>query len=401
GTSNVNTANNQKGNRTGQKPTCYECGSQGHFKKDFLKFKNNIRGTQGGNATAPAKVYAVGRAWTKPDSNVVTGTFLLNNRYASILFDTGANRSFMSTAFSSQIAITSTTLDHYYDVELADERIIGLNSILRGCKLNFLNHPLNIDLMPVELGSFDAIIGLVGYYRRFIEGFSKIAKTMTKLTQKGVKFDWGEKQEAAFQLSKQKLCSAPILALPERSEDFVVYCDASHKGLGALLMQREQRHYLYGTKCMVFTDHKSLQHILDQRELNMRQHRWLELLSDYDCEIRYHPKKENVVADALSRNEQIKPIRVRALVMTISLELPKQNLNAQTEARKLENIKNKDIKQRMKGAHDRQKSYADLKCKSMEFQIGDMVMLKVSPWKGVVRFGKQGKLNPRYFRPFK
>ncbi|GJW32790.1 putative reverse transcriptase domain-containing protein [Tanacetum coccineum] len=204
----------------------------------------------------------------------------------------------------------------------------------------------------------------------------KIAKPMTKLTQKKVKFEWGDKQEAAFQLLKQKLCSAPILALPEGSEDFIAYCDASKKGLGAVLMQREKvisyasrqlkiheknytthdlelgavvfalkiwRHYLYGTKCTVFTDHKSLQHILDQKELNMRQRRWLELLSDYDCDIRYHPGKANVVADALSRKEREPPLRVRALVMTISLDLPKQILNAQTEARKPENIKNEDV----------------------------------------------------------
>ncbi|GJT92918.1 putative nucleotidyltransferase, ribonuclease H [Tanacetum coccineum] len=225
---------------------------------------------------------------------------------------------------------------------------------------------------PTEIRQF---LGLAGYYRRFIEGFSKIAKTMTKLTQKGVKFDWGDKQEAAFQLLKQKLCSAPILALPEGSEDFIAYCDASKKGLGAVLMQREKvisyasrqlkiheknytthdlelgavvfalkiwRHYLYGTKCTVFTDHKSLQHILDQKELNMRQRRWLELLSDYDCEIRYHPGKANVVADALSRKER-EPLRVRALVMTIGLDLPKQILKAQTEARKPENIKKEDV----------------------------------------------------------
>nr|GFC43567.1 putative reverse transcriptase domain-containing protein [Tanacetum cinerariifolium] len=223
-----------------------------------------------------------------------------------------------------------------------------------------------------------------------------MAKPMTKLTQKKVKFEWGDKQEAAFQLLKQKLCSAPILALPEGSEGFIVYCDASNKGLGAVLMKREKvisyasrqlrihkrnyktrdlelgavvfalkiwRHYLYGTKCTVFTDHKSLQHILDQKELNMRQRRWqilsaqiearkpknikkedvggmlvensrdpekvrtkkleprslqhildqkelnmrqrqwLELLSDYDCGIRYHPGKANVIANALSRKE--------------------------------------------------------------------------------------------------
>ncbi|GKE38561.1 putative reverse transcriptase domain-containing protein, partial [Tanacetum coccineum] len=226
---------------------------------------------------------------------------------------------------------------------------------------------------PTEIRQF---LGLAGYYRRFIEGFSKIAKPMTKLTQKKVKFEWGDKQETAFQLLKQKLCSAPILALPEGSEDFIVYCDASIKGLGAVLMQREKvisyasrqlkiheknytthdlelgavvfalkiwRHYLYGTKCTVFTDHKSLQHILDQKELNMRQRRWLELLSDYDCDIRYHPGKANVVADALSRKEREPPLRVRALVMTISLDLPKQILNAQTEARKPENIKSEDV----------------------------------------------------------
>ncbi|GJT47553.1 hypothetical protein Tco_0956268 [Tanacetum coccineum] len=189
--------------------------------------------------------------------------------------------------------------------------------------------------------------------RTIIEGFSKISKPMTKLTQKSVKFNWGEKEETAFQTLKQKLCSAPILALPEGSENFVVYCDASHKGLGAVLMQKEKviayasrqlkiheknytthdlelgavvfalkmwRHYLYGTKCVVYTDHKSLQHILDQKELNMRQRRWLELLSDYDCELRYHPGKANVVADALSQKSRPKPLRVRAWFCTIGYE---------------------------------------------------------------------------------
>nr|GEX49902.1 putative reverse transcriptase domain-containing protein [Tanacetum cinerariifolium] len=142
---------------------------------------------------------------------------------------------------------------------------------------------------------------------------------MTKLTQKKVKFEWGDKQEVAFQLLKQKLCSAPILALPEGSEDFIVYCDASNKGLGAVLMQKEKK------------------------ELNMRQRRWLELLSDYDCEICYHPGKANIVANALSRKEREPPLRVRALVMTIGLDLPRQILNAQTEARKPENIKKEDV----------------------------------------------------------
>ncbi|GKC07771.1 reverse transcriptase domain-containing protein, partial [Tanacetum coccineum] len=723
---NNNNNNNNNNQRTqGTNPrgiTCFECGVQGHFRSDYPKLKNGNQGNQAGNGNV------VGSARTNPNSNVVTGTFLLNNRYASILFDTGADRSFISTAFSSLIDIIPTTLDHGYDVELADGRIIWVNTLIRGCTLNFLNHPFNIDLMPVEMGSFDVIIGmdwlakyhavivcdeklvrvpfgdkilifhgdgsnnghesrlniisctktqkyllegcpiflaqvtmkkaedkskekqleevpivqdfpevfpedlpgipptrqvefqidlipgaapvarapyrlapsemkelsdqlkelsdkgfirpssspwgapvlfvkkkdgsfrmcidyrelnkltvknryplpriddlfdqlqgssvyskidlrsgyhqlrvreedipktafrtryghyefqvmpfgltnapavfmdlmnrafkpyldkfvivfiddiliyskskqehekhlklilellkkeqlyakfskcefwipkvqflghvidsqgihvdpakiesikdwaspktatkirqflgLAGYYQRFIEGFSKIAKPMTKLTQKKVKFDWGDKAETTFQLIKQKLCSAPILALPEGSEDFIAYCDASIKGLGAVLMQREKviayasrqlkiheknytthdlelgavvfalkiwRHYLYGTKCTMFTDHKSLQHILDQKELNMRQRRWLELLSDYDCEIRYHPGKANVVADALSRKERNKPLRVRALVMTIGLDLPKQILEAQTEAIKPENLKSEDV----------------------------------------------------------
>nr|GEU63140.1 putative reverse transcriptase domain-containing protein [Tanacetum cinerariifolium] len=218
--------------------------------------------------------------------------------------------------------------------------------------------------------------GLTNAPAAFIEGFSKIAKSMTKLTQKKVKFDRGDKQEAAFQTIKQILCSSPILALPEGSEDFVVYCVALIKGLGTVLMQREKViaygsrqlkvyeknytthdlelgavvfaqkiwwHYLYEIKCTVFTDHKSLQHILDQKELNMRQRCWLELLSDYDYEIRYHPGKANVVADALSRKERIKPLRVCELVMTIGLDLLRQILEAQTEAMKPENLKSEDV----------------------------------------------------------
>nr|GEY11103.1 putative reverse transcriptase domain-containing protein [Tanacetum cinerariifolium] len=206
--------------------------------------------------------------------------------------------------------------------------------------------------------------------------YAKFSKCEFWIPKKGIKFDWGEKEENAFQLIKQKLRSAPILTLPEGSEDFVVYCDASHKGLGVVLMQREKviayasrqlkiheknytthdlelgsvvfalkiwRHYLYGTKCTVFTNHKSLQHILDQKELNMRQRRWLELRSDYDCDIRYHPGKANVVADALCRKERDKPLRVRALVMTIGLNLPNQILEAQIEALKPEKPKKEDV----------------------------------------------------------
>nr|GFB91526.1 hypothetical protein [Tanacetum cinerariifolium] len=130
---NTNNANNQRGTGLGQKTACYECGVQVHFKRECPKLKNNnTHGNQGGRNNAPARVYAVGRARTDPDANVVMGTFLLNNRYASVLFDTGGDKSFMSTTFSTQINIAPSTLDHCYDVELADGRIIGLNTILRG-----------------------------------------------------------------------------------------------------------------------------------------------------------------------------------------------------------------------------------------------------------------------------
>ncbi|GKB79730.1 reverse transcriptase domain-containing protein [Tanacetum coccineum] len=217
---------------------------------------------------------------------------------------------------------------------------------------------------PTEIRSF---LGLAGYYRRFIENFSKIAKPLTLLTQKNKVYVWGDKQEEAFHILKEKLCNAPVLALPDGPNDFVVYCDASNQGFGCVLMQRGKviayasrqlkiheknytthdlelgavvfalktwRHYLYGTKSVIYTDHKSLQYLFEQKELNMRQRRWIELLSDYECEIKYHPGKANVVADALSRKERLKPRRVRAMSMTIQSGLKAKILEAQGEASK-------------------------------------------------------------------
>ncbi|GJW36988.1 putative reverse transcriptase domain-containing protein [Tanacetum coccineum] len=155
----VNTNNNNNNNKKNQKTgACYECGNTSHIKKNCPKLKN--RGNNNGNGTAQGRAYALGGRDASPDSNVITGTFLLNNRYAIILFDTGADRSFVSNTFSALINITPTTLESHYDVELANGKIIGVNTIIRGCTLNFMNHPFNIDLMPVPLGSFDVIIGM-------------------------------------------------------------------------------------------------------------------------------------------------------------------------------------------------------------------------------------------------
>ncbi|KAL0549484.1 hypothetical protein IC582_013967 [Cucumis melo] len=187
---------------------------------------------------------------------------------------------------------------------------------------------------PSTVSEVRSFLGLAGYYRRFVENFSRIATPLTQLTRKGAPFVWSKACEDSFQTLKQKLVTAPVLTVPDGSGSFVIYSDASKKGLGCVLMQQgkvvayasrqlkshEQnypthdlelaavvfalkiwRHYLYGEKIQIFTDHKSLKYFFTQKELNMRQRRWLELVKDYDCEILYHPGKANVVADALSR----------------------------------------------------------------------------------------------------
>nr|GEX62293.1 putative reverse transcriptase domain-containing protein [Tanacetum cinerariifolium] len=524
---NANVANAQRDSKETPKGNgCFECKASGHFKRDCPKLKSKNEG----NRNAQGWVYTVGNAEKNRnapmnlDLNVVTGTFLLNNRYASILFDTGTDRSFISIAFSSLVNIDPTPLGSSYDVKLADGKIIGIDTIIRGCTINFLNHPFNIDLMPVELGSFDIIIE-IDWLRRFIS-CTKTQRYMAKGCH-AFMAQISAKEEEEKSKGKQ-LKDVPIIrdfpkVFPKDfpgSKDFVVYCDASHKGLGAVLIKRE---------------------------------------------------KANVVANALSHKERDKPLRVRALVITIRLNLPKQILEAQIEALKPENLKReyvggmirmdipkerlkprtdgtlclngrswlpcyddlrsvimheshkskysihpgsekmyhdmkklywwpnmkadiatyvskcltyakvkvkhqrpsgllkalgtnldmstayhpetdrqsertiqtlKDmlracvidfgkgwvkhfplvefsynnsyhasikettekiilIKQRIQAAQDRQKSYADRKQKSMEFEVEDRVMLKVSPWKGVVRFIKRGKLNLRYIKPFK
>ncbi|GJT55316.1 putative reverse transcriptase domain-containing protein [Tanacetum coccineum] len=506
----------------------YECGRSGHFRKDCPKLRNQNRGNKNGNKTenqtggneATTRAYVIGGGGANPDSNVVTGTFLLNNYYASMLFDSGADRSFVSSTFSALLNVAPSTLDTSYAVELTDGRTSETNVVLNGCTLGLLGHPFDIDLMPVKLGSFDIIIGMdwlakyhalivcdekvefpkvfpedlpglppaqqvelqidlvpgavpvarapsslwgapvlfvkkkdesfrmcidyhelnkltmknryplmriddlfdqlqgsrvyskielrSGYHQlrvreedipktafrtryghhefqvmpfgltnapvvfmdlmnrvckpyldRFVivfiddiliysksrkehEGHLKLIFKLLKEEELYAKFSkceyWlskGEKEEAAFQLLKQKLWSAPILALPEGSENFVVYCDASHKGLGEVLMKKEK--VIAYASCQLKVHEKN--YTTQDLELGavvfalkMWRHYLYEMLSDYDCEIRYHPGKANVVADALSRKERIKPLRVRALVMTIGNNLPKQILSAQSEA---------------------------------------------------------------------
>src|SRR5512142_529001 len=212
---------------------------------------------------------------------------------------------------------------------------------------------------PKTVSEIRSFLGLAGYYRRFIENFSKIAKPMTRLLQKDVKYKWSEECEQSFQELKNRLVSAPILILPDPKKGFQVYCDASKLGLGCVLMQDGKvvayasrqlrphekncpthdlklaavvhalkiwRHYLFGTRTEVYTDHKSLKYIFTQPDLNMRQRRWLELIKDYDMGIHYHPGKANVVADALSRKGYCNATEGRQLPLELCKEFERLNL---------------------------------------------------------------------------
>nr|GEW39659.1 putative reverse transcriptase domain-containing protein [Tanacetum cinerariifolium] len=197
--------------------------------------------------------------------------------------------------------------------------------------VQFLGHVIDSKGVHVDPAKIEAIKNQV------------TPKMPTELTQNNKKYEWGKDEDEAFQLLKQMLYGAPILVLLEGSEDFVVYCDASLKGFGALLMQR-QKVIAYGSRQLRTHEENYTTHDLELGvvELNMRQRRWIELLSDYDCEIRYNTDKANVVADALSRKER-KPLRVRALVMTVNSSLPEKIYKAQSEAMKRKNVRAKNL----------------------------------------------------------
>nr|GEZ37663.1 hypothetical protein [Tanacetum cinerariifolium] len=403
------------GTEVGQKATCFECRAQGHFKRECLKLENNNRGNQGGNGNVLAKVYVVGNAGTNMDSNVVTGTFFLNNHYTFILFNTSADRSFVSTAFRSLIDITPTTLDHYYDVELADEKIIRINTIIQGCTLNFLNHPFNIDIMPIELGSFDVIIGmdsLAKYYAVII------------YAEKIVHIPWG-------------------------NETLIVQGDGSNQGnetrLNIISCTKTHKYMIKG--CHAFLAHVTTKKIKD--ELEGKQLEDVPIVQDspelpkssqdYDTiwvivnqltkYAIFIPMRETDSMERLARIYLKEAVTRHGIPISIICDRDPRfasnfwrslqkalgtNLGMSTAYHPQTDGQSERIIQTLKDmlracvidfgkgwVNHLPLSYADLKRKPMEFQVGDIVMLKVSPWKGHARFGKREMLNPRYVGPFK
>jgi hypothetical protein len=238
---------------------------------------------------------------------------------------------------------------------------------------------------PKDVRGIKSFIRMAGYYRRFIEGFSKISRPMIALLAKKVEFKWTQKCQEAFEELKEKLTTTPVLVLPDVHKPFSVYCDASYTGLGCVLMQEGRvvayssrqlkihernypthdlelatvvhalktwRHYLYGQKCDIYTDHKSLKYIFTQSELNMRQRRWLELIKDYELEIHYHPGKANVVADALSRKSQVNMMAAHPMPYELAKEFDTLSLgflnSTQRVAVELEPTLEWDIKEGQK-----------------------------------------------------
>nr|GEU47449.1 hypothetical protein [Tanacetum cinerariifolium] len=265
---NVNPINTK--NPTAARRACYEYGGTDHYKG---------QGHGNNDNQARGRAFILGAEEARQNPNIMMG-------------------------------IEPSDLGFIYEIEIASGHLVEIDKeeheVHLGLVLELLKEEklyakfFKCEFWLRELHFLSHVINGDGYYRRFIKKFSKIAKSLTVLTRKSKTFDWGKKQERAFQTLKDKLCNANVLALSDGPKDFMVYCDASGLGLGCVLMQRDI--FVWDKKCHI--DHKSLQHMFIQKELNMRQRSWIELFNYYYCKIRYHPGKANVVADALSRKKK-------------------------------------------------------------------------------------------------
>nr|GEY51658.1 reverse transcriptase domain-containing protein [Tanacetum cinerariifolium] len=364
GPTNLNEANNQKQGNTramttaptegnmsfGSLPLCERCFTR-HVGSCMIKCQNCEKVKQEETGEVRGQAYAIKDA--EPQGpNVVTGTFLLNNRYASVLFDSGSDRSFMDTRFSSMPSIKLVKINASYDVDLADGRVVSTNTILKGCTLNFANHLFEINLMPIELGTFDVIIGMDWIIKHDVviicgEKVVRIPYDNKTLTIESNKEDipvtafrtqYGHYE---FQVMPFGLTKAPAMFMDMMNRVYKPYLDKFVIVFidDILVYSKDEEEHRKHLKIILELLKKR-----EIKELNLTQPRWIELLSDYDYEIRYHPRKSNVGVDALSRKERIKPLRVRALMMTVHNDLPKQIL----EALKENNVKGENLRRLIK-----------------------------------------------------
>nr|GEU53265.1 hypothetical protein [Tanacetum cinerariifolium] len=354
---NTNNNNNNNNNKKNQKTgACYECGNTGHMKKKCPKLKNHGNGN--GNGVAQGRSYALGGRDASPDSNVITGTFLLNNRYAKILFDTGVDRRFVSNTFSALIDITPTTLENHYDVELADGKIIGVNAIIRGRTLNFMNHHFNIDLMLVPLGSFDVIIGMdwLTKYHGVIIYDEKIVRVPfgkeTLIFQAKDKSKEKRLEDVPIVRDFPEVFPKNLLGIPlARQVEFQI--DLVH---GVAPVARAP-YWLAPSKMEELAE--QLQELSDKGFIRPSSSPWearfydlfnqLQGLSVYlkiDLRSGYHQLRvheEDISKTAFRTRYGHYEFQVMPFVMTTGLNLPKQILEAQTEALKLENLTTEDV----------------------------------------------------------
>nr|GEU31582.1 putative reverse transcriptase domain-containing protein [Tanacetum cinerariifolium] len=415
-----------------QKLKGYAKSAENKRRKDCPKLKNQNRGNKTGNKTrnneATTKAYAIREGGANPDSNVITGMFLFNNCYASMLFDSGGDRSFVSSTFSALLDVAPSTLDTSYDVELADGRISKTNVVLRGCTLGLLGHLFDIDLMPVELGSFDVIIGMDwlangSKLKLHIISCTKTHKYMKKgcqvylvqVTSKKTDDKSKEKRledvpivrefpkvfpedlpglpparqfefqinlvpstapvtRAPYQLAPaemQELSTyAMILALPEGSENFVVYCDASHKGLGAILMQKEKVIPYTSRQLMVHKKNYTT-HDLEFGAVLFTLKMWRHYLdgnwSGHDLDNHRSPDQYSYFLP-IRKDDSLKKL-MRQYLKEVAEDGNSQLTSPKIIHETTEKIV--QIKSRIQAIRDHQKSYADIRWKPLEFQVGD------------------------------
>nr|GFA52778.1 putative reverse transcriptase domain-containing protein [Tanacetum cinerariifolium] len=294
---------------------CYGCREKGHT-RSYCPNKNNPQGEE-----AHRRAYVIKEADKDQGPNVFMGTFLLNNHYATVLFNSGSDKSFVNTSFSHLIDIDLVRLDTIYEVELADGRKEPQEKRLEDVPV-IQDFP---EVFPDDLPGLPPP-RQVEFQINLVPGTAPVARAPYR--------GFG-----AILMQREKAIAYASRQLRTHEENYMTH----DLELGAVVFAlRLWRHYLYGMKCVVYIDHKSLQYILDQKELNMRQRRWIELLSDYDYEIRYRPGKANVVADALSR-KGMEPIRVRALVMTVHPSLHEQIRNTKSKALEKKNVEAENL----------------------------------------------------------